>query len=236
MSVHEAQDYINSKLSKLSGDFILISEVGKGAVMNFKDTKITSRNNSRNFLSAAYSKGKKFKMVDFDLRKDLDSQIKLLTTRLKTDPNFKGFPTISKYRSNDLYDKKLNNYDGNSLLSDAIDLAFQHGADKIGGRFNHQSSNIRLLTSSGIDYDYDSSKLAMSLRAFSNDNSASKVISSTTLKDFDYRRKIVDVLALAKQAVSRSKNFSFQGGPGRNDRPLALESCGKQTISKTSFG
>ncbi len=103
MSLHQAQDYIYSKLSKLSGDFVLISEQGKDSNFNFKDTKVTSRNFSKNLLTATYSKGKKVKIVEFDLKKDLDSQIKLLTTRLKNDPNFKGFSTNSKYRSNEAH-------------------------------------------------------------------------------------------------------------------------------------
>ena len=58
-------------------------------------------------LTAAYSKGQKVKIIEFDLKKDLDSQIKLLTTRLRNDPNFKGFSTTSKYRLNELHDKNL---------------------------------------------------------------------------------------------------------------------------------
>lgn len=205
MSLHEAQDYVHSKLSKLSGDFVLISEAGNDSLFNFKDTKVTSRNCSRNFLTCAYSKRQKVKIVEFDLRKDLDSQIKLLTTRLKKDPAFKGFSTTSKYRSNELHDKDLNNFNANNLLSDAIDLAFQHGAKKIGGKFNYRLSNVRLLNSAGVDYDYDSSKLSIAMRVFVNDTSASKVISSTTLKNFDYRKKVIETLALAKEAVFPEK-------------------------------
>jgi len=205
MSLHQAQDYIYSKLSKFSGDFVLISEQGKESAFNFKDTKVTSRNFSKKLLTAAYSKNKKVKIVEFDLKKDLDSQIKILTTRLKNDPNFKGFSTNSKYRSNELHDKNLVNFNVNNILDDAIDLAFQHGAKKIGGKFNYNSANIRLLNSNGVDYDYDSSKLSMNMRVFVNDTSASKVISSTTLKDFDYRKKVIETLALAKEAVFPEK-------------------------------
>ena len=205
MSLHKAQDYIHSKLSKFSGDFVLISEQGKDSNFNFKDTKVNLRTCSKNMLTAAYSKGQKVKIIEFDLKKDLDSQIKLLTTRLRNDPNFKGFSTTSKYRLNELHDKNLANFNVNNILDDAIDLAFQHGAKKIGGKFNYQQSNVRLLNSNGIDYDYDSSKLSMAMRVFVNDNSASKVISSTTLKDFDYRKKVIETLALAKEAVFPEK-------------------------------
>ncbi|RZD31815.1 MAG: hypothetical protein CXT77_01485 [uncultured DHVE6 group euryarchaeote] len=205
MSLHEAQDYIHSKLSKFSGDFVLISEQGKDSMFNFKDTKVNLKTSSKNMLTAAYSKGQKVKIVEFDLKKDLDSQIKLLTTRLRNDPNFKGFSTNSKYRLNEIHDKNLANFNVNNILDDAIDLAFQHGAKKIGGKFNYQLSNVRLLNSNGIDYDYDSSKLSMGMRVFVNDNSASKVISSTTLKDFDYRKKVIETLALAKEAVFPEK-------------------------------
>ena len=206
MSLHEVQDYVVGKLSKKSGDFVLISRSGKDAVLKFKDSKINSRNVSRDSLRAMFSKGPKVKIMDFNLRGDLDSQIKLLTKGLKKDPNFKELPTAPRYRKvSNRHDASLNDFDGNNILSDAIDLAFQRGADKIEGVFTHGSSNVRLVTSNGSDFDYDLSKLTMSMRAFVNDGSASKVISSSNLNDFNYRKKIGEILDLSKQSVGPEK-------------------------------
>jgi PmbA protein len=203
MSFHETQDYIAGKLSKQKGDFALISEAGKDVVLKFKDTKVTSRRNSRDSLRAIYSRGSKIKILNFNLKGDLDAQIKALTKGLKKDPNFKGVLPSPKYRKvNNRHDSDLNDFDGTTLLNDAIDLAFQYGADKIEGAFTHGASNIRLVTSGGADFDFDLSKLSMSMRAFVNDASASKVISSSNLGDFNYRQKIGEVLDLAKQSVS----------------------------------
>ncbi len=206
MSFHESQDYIAGKLSKKNGDFALISETGKDVVLKFKDTKISSRRISRDSLRAVFSKGPKIKILDFNLKGDLDAQIKLLTKGLKKDPNFKGTISSPKYRKvNNRHDSNLNDFDGTTLLNDAIDLAFQRGADKIDGVFTHGASNIRLVTSKGTDFDYDLSKLSMSMRAFVNDASASKVISSSNLGDFNYRQKIGELLDLAKQSVGPEK-------------------------------
>ncbi len=203
MSFHESQDYIAGKLSNQKGDFALISTAGKDVVLKFKDTKVTSRRLSKDSLRAIYSKGAKIKILDFNLKGDLDAQIKMLTKGLKKDPNFKGVLPSPKYRKvSNRHDSNLNDFDGTTLLNDAIDLAFQRGADKIDGTFTHGSSNIRLVTSEGADFDYDTSKLSMSMRAFVNDASATKVISSSNLGDFNYRQKIGEILDLAKQSVS----------------------------------
>ncbi|RZD31758.1 MAG: hypothetical protein CXT77_01645 [uncultured DHVE6 group euryarchaeote] len=206
MAFHESQDYIAGKLSKQKGDFALISEVGKDVTLKFKDTKITSRRRSRDSLRAVFSRGDKIKTLDFNLRGDLDSQIKTLTMGLRKDSNFKGVLESPKYRKvSNRHDSKLNDFDGTILLNDAIDLAFQHGADNIGGTFTHGASNIRLVTSGGVDFDYDTSKLSMSMRAFVNDASATKVISSSNLGEFNYRQKIGEILELAKQSVGPEK-------------------------------
>ena len=199
MSFHEAQNYIAGKLSKQSGDFALISEAGKDVILKFKDTKVTSRRSSRDSLRAVYSRGAKIKILDFNLKSDLDAQIKTLTKGLKKDPNFNGTLESPKYRKvSNRHDSNLNDFDGTIILNDAIDLAFQRGADKIDGTFTHGASNIRLVTSGGADFDYDTSKLSMSMRAFVNDASATKVISSSNLEDFNYRHKIDEILDLAK--------------------------------------
>ena len=156
MSFHESQDYIAGKLSKQKGDFALISEAGKDVTLKFKDTKVNSRRSSRDSLRAVYSRGAKIKILDFNLKGDLDSQIKTLIRGLKKDPNFKELPTAPRYRKvSNRHDASLNDFDGNNILSDAIDLAFQRGADKIEGVFTHGSSNVRLVTSNGSDFDYD---------------------------------------------------------------------------------
>ena len=98
MSFHEAQDYISGKLSKQKGDFALISEAGKDVILKFKDTKVTSRRSSRDSLRAVFSRGEKVKILDFNLKGDLDAQIKKLTKGLKKDPHFKGVLESSKYR------------------------------------------------------------------------------------------------------------------------------------------
>lgn len=206
MSFHESQDYIAGKLSKQKGDFALISEAGKDVVLKFKDTNITSRRVSRDSLRGVFSRGAKIKILDFNLKGDLDAQIKLLTKGLKKDPNYKGVLESPKYRKvSNRHDSNLNDFNGTVLLNDAIDLAFQRGANKIDGVFTHGASNIRLVTSGGADFDYDLSKLTMSMRAFVNDASASKVISSSNLGDFNYRQKIGEILDLAKQSVSPEK-------------------------------
>ena len=202
MSIHEAQDYISGKLSKQKGDFALISEAGKDVILKFKDTKVTSRRSSRDSLRAVFSRGEKVKILDFNLKGDLDAQIKNLTKGLKKDPHFKGVLEAPKYRKiSNRHDSKLIDFDGTPLLNDAIDLAFQRGANKIDGVFTHGTSNIRLVTSRGTDFDYDMSKLSMSMRAFVNDASATKVISSSNLGEFNYRQKIGEILDLAKQSV-----------------------------------
>ena len=202
MSFHEAQDYIAGKLSKQKGDFALISEAGKDVILKFKDTKVTSRRSSRDSLRAVFSRGEKVKILDFNLKGDLDAQIKKLTKGLKKDPHFKGVLESSKYRKiSNRHDSNLTDFNGTALLNDAIDLAFQRGANKIDGAFTHGTSNIRLVTSRGTDFDYDMSKLSMSMRAFVNDASATKVISSSNLGEFNYRQKIGEILDLAKQSV-----------------------------------
>ena len=202
MSFHEAQDYISGKLSKQKGDFALISEAGKDVILKFKDTKVTSRRSSRDSLRAVFSRGEKVKILDFNLKGDLDAQIKKLTKGLKKDPHFKGVLESSKYRKiSNRHDSNLTDFNGTALLNDAIDLAFQRGANKIDGAFTHGTSNIRLVTSRGTDFDYDMSKLSMSMRAFVNDASATKVISSSNLGEFNYRQKIGEILDLAKQSV-----------------------------------
>jgi len=206
MSFHESQDYIAGKLSKQKGDFALISEAGKDVTLKFKDTKVNSRRSSRDSLRAVYSRGAKIKILDFNLKGDLDSQIKTLIRGLKKDPNFNGVLESPKYRKvSNRHDSKLNDFDGTILLNDAIDLAFQRGADKIDGAFTHGASNIRLVTSGGTDFEYDTSKLSMSMRAFVNGASATKVISSSNLEDFNYRQKIGEILDLAKQSVGPEK-------------------------------
>tara|TARA_Y100000034_G_scaffold130215_1_gene188079 strand:- start:797 stop:2131 length:1335 start_codon:yes stop_codon:yes gene_type:complete len=219
MKLYSAQNYVLKNLKSAGArDVVVLSSKGESNQLKFVNNDIVMNqnwdNNSLNVFVAVGNEKIRTASTDlnFSSKDKIDAQLKkLIKFVAKTKPN-RDYVGIAKgdfrYKKiSGIYDDKISNVEkeGVDCLVDAIDLALQHGAERVGGTLSYGFSNNRVLTSNGIDQDYDSTDISLSMRAFVNKASSHKVVSASNMKNFKYRPKIIEAAQEAKNSIGAEK-------------------------------
>ena len=161
---------------------------------------------------------------EFD-EKTINDSVNKIIDFLKTSQVNKSYVGIpeNKYeykKIENIYDKQIENIDSVEIVKNSIDKALEN-SKRTSGTFESSINNISILTSTGIEKEFKSSSLYLSLRAFATkDASGHKTATSSILKNFNYENAGKEAGEIAKQSLNPE-----EGEPGNYDivfSPLAF--------------
>jgi len=189
-------DYLKKELEKEVDDFILIKrdlEMSHLKFVNNKIVKTATEDSSQTGIFAV----KDNKIISTDLK---ESDKKSAKELVKNISNFLKFTKQSgnyfgiaegpfKYKKvPGLFDKKIKNIDEVDIVESGINAALEN-AKRASGTFMSATGKSRIVTSTNVDAEEESSSLYFSIRSLlSKESSNHKTISSTMLKDFNVEK------------------------------------------------
>ena len=224
----ESLHLIRKKLMENGVDDVVLKKIDiDESMIKFVNNKIVKTGlETGQLIDIFVAKDKKLvstSLKEFD-EKTINKSVKKILEFLKTaqkNSSYVGIPENKfEYRKiEDIYDKKIEEIDPIEIVNASINSALKN-AKRTAGTFQNSTGKTSILTSTGIEQEYKSSSLYLSLRAFlTKAASGHKTATSSTLKKFNYE----EVSEKAGEIAKLSANPK-EGTPGNYDvifSPLA---------------
>ncbi len=225
----ETLDSIRKKLLEKGVDDIVLKKINLDeSMIKFVNNKIVKTGiESGNLIDIFVAKDKKLvstTLKEFDddtINNTIQKILEFLKTAQKNN-SYVGIPE-NKFeypKVENIYDKQIHDLDPVEIVNSSINSALKN-AKRTAGTFQASTGRTFILTSTGIQQEYNSSSLYLSLRAFATkEASGHKTVTSSILKNFNYEEASEKAGEIAKQSLNPK-----EGIPGSYDvvfSPLAF--------------
>ncbi len=197
-------------------DVVLNHVISDQSMIKFVDNKIIKTGiETSSAIDIFAAKDKKLvstTIKEFDEKTINDSVNKILDF-LKTSQVNKSYVGIPENKHNykkidNIYDKKVEDIDSVEIVKNSIDKALEN-SQRTSGTFESSINKISILTSTGIEKEFKSSSLYLSLRAFTTkDASGHKTATSSILKNFNYEKAGKEAGEIAKRSLNPEEGKS----------------------------
>ena len=217
-------------LEKGAHDVVLTKSETDESMIKFVNNKIVKTgleaNQAIEIFAAKDKKLVSTSLKEFD-NKSVNKTVQKIIEFLKTSQENKDYVGIPenkfKYpKIEGCCDKKIENCDSIEIVDTAINAALKN-SKRTAGTFQSSIGKVLILTSTGIEQEYEASSLYLSLRAFATkEASGHKTITSSVLKKFNFENCGKEAGEIAKLSLNPE-----EGKPGEYDivfSPLAFAS------------
>jgi PmbA protein len=225
----ETLDLIRKKLMGNGVDDVVLKKIDiDESMIKFVNNKIVKTGiETGQLIDIFVAKDKKLvstSLKEFDeetINKTVKKILEFLRTAQK-NTSYVGIPENKfKYpKVENIYDKKILDIDPIEIVNTSINSALKN-AKRTAGTFQSSTGKTLILTSTGIQQEYDSSSLYLSLRSFfTKEASGHKTVTSSMLKNFNYEEASEKAGEIAKLSANPKG-----GTPGNYDvifSPLAF--------------